>query len=935
MNKGPFGNCKQAALHQIQQIQSYGGLIAIDKRSHIIIGVSSNIEYFIGKDPQQLQGQPWTSVLTPNMVNSMFLPEERDTSIAQVMQAQLNGQLLEVSNHCVEHYCLVEMELASSASHVNSFSLKTDFLKRLSQTAGVLASAKLVMNEIANYIDFDRVMLYRFLPDWHGEVVAERNKPGIEGFLGLHFPESDIPANARRLFTLNLQRLIADVNSPAVAVELFSPEASLDLTWAQLRAVHPVHIQYLKNMGVEASFSLSIVCGGKLWGMIACHHLEPKMLNLSQRQHCEELVRISALHMNSEMSSLLEQKRGGYRIALSEIRGAINTQTKGFNAINGHINELRHLFNADGIWHYFEGRDYLSGNVPDNVSLSLLKNWVDSLDHNQVSSIHSIPDDLAKSPALIRFCSGLLHIPLNKDDFILVMRQEQVETVQWAGKPHTFAAENESVLALTPRSSFNIWSQELKGQSHPWHILEIESAQVLRTELIEYLEQSEIEAMALTDPLTGLANRLLFERQLEKSLKHAIEEDQMFAVYMIDLDHFKPINDTMGHAAGDEVLVQVSRRMSDLLRDEDTVARLGGDEFAVILNTVHDQDAVDDIAQRILKEIKSPIQIAGQKVVIGASIGVSICPLDAATQAELMADADMALYEVKKEGRNGFKRFERSMMSDKQALESNRALIEAAFSENQFELRYQPLVDVRGHTLLGFEAFCIWNHPTEGCLNAQDYVELIERNQLAIQWAEWGLRALFSQYQQWFRGGLNLVPLSLNLTAKQFLNLDISGLCHDLAQEYQVGASWLRLDVDEQALIMSSRRAEEKINKLSEQGILVNIDHFGRGLVSLRQLTELKIHAIKITSRFLNTSTLNTHKGKRELDIQIAIFKSISKIMNVPLIMTQIEDMATLEKVKQQGINHVQGYITADLMTVDEATEWLCHPAECIENTGI
>ncbi len=930
MNEGPFGNCKQAQLHQIPQIQSYGGLIIIDKQSHLIVGASANIEKFIGQPKAELQGQPWSKFLTPNMVDTMLMSSERDTSIARLLNTEINQQVVEISNHCAGGCCLVEFQFGTETTLTNMFSEKADFLMRLHKAKNAFESAELLMNEIARYIEYDRVMLYKFLPDWHGEVIAENNKPRVEGFMGLRFPEGDIPANARRIFTLNLQRLIADVNEPQIAIELVNTENKIDLTWSQLRAVHPVHLRYLNNMGVQASFTLSIVCEGKLWGMIACHHLSPKLLSIHQRQHCEELVRICALHMNSVIASNIEQQRYGYRVTLSQIRGAINSQKKGFNAINICIAELKKLFNADGIWHHFEGKDLFSGNVPDKPSLSLLKNWVDGLDHNKVSTTDNIPSDLSVHPSLVRFCSGLLHIPLNNNDFILLMRQEQVETVNWAGKPHSLKTEDESVLALTPRASFQQWTEHLKGKSLPWNVLEIESADLLRSELIDYIEQSEIEAMALKDPLTGLANRMLFERELERSLQKSIEADHMFAVYMIDLDNFKPVNDTFGHAAGDEVLIQVSQRMSSLLREEDTVARLGGDEFAVLLSNVQDQITINEIAERLLDEIKRPIDFATHKISIGASIGVSICPLDAATQAELMEDADVALYEVKKAGRDGFKRFDRNMLNNQQLSENNRVFIETAFSENQFEFLYQPLLDIRGKTLLGFETFCVWNHPSLGRLNASDFIDLIEHNKLSTEWAMWGFRSLFSQYQQWYRAGLRVLPLCMNITAKQFLNMDISGICSDLASEYQVGTSWLRLDLDEQTLLMSSRRAEEKINKLNDKGILVNIDHFGQGLVSLRQLAELKINSLKITGRFLNKND-----SKTDMVAQVAIFKSISNVIKVPMTATQVEDAPTLQKVKQHGIHHIQGYIISVPMAADLTTKWLTEPGTYLDKLSL
>jgi len=356
------------------------------------------------------------------------------------------------------------------------------------------------------------------------------------------------------------------VSSPNTNIKVQDASIELDMSHSQLRASHPVHVKYLKNMGVQASFSVSIVCEGKLWGLIACHHLSPKVLSITERQTCEELTRIAALHMENTIRADLERRRYSYRVAISEINGAMNAQRKGFQAINAHIAEIKTLFNADGIWHHLGGNDFFSGNVPDDTSLSTLNNWVARLNRNQVSANNEIPPELANNRALVRFASGIIHIPLNKNDFILIMRQEQIENVLWAGKPQSIDNSEGSFAALSPRSSFQKWSQQLEGQSEPWHELEIESAQRLREELIDYLDRSEIEEMALKDALTGLSNRLQFERNLDDAIRLSIESDSMFAVYMIDLDNFKPVNDTMGHAAGDELLINVGKRLSSLLR---------------------------------------------------------------------------------------------------------------------------------------------------------------------------------------------------------------------------------------------------------------------------------------------------------------------------------------------------------------------------------
>jgi diguanylate cyclase (GGDEF)-like protein len=500
------------------------------------------------------------------------------------------------------------------------------------------------------------------------------------------------------------------------------------------------------------------------------------------------------------------------------------------------------------------------------------------------------------------------------------MRQEMVETVTWAGKPQSIDNEPGSVASLTPRSSFHKWTQQVIGCSAPWRDLDIEAAEKLHEELLDYLERSNIEYLALRDSLTGLANRLSFERKMENSIRQSIEQDSMFAVFMIDLDNFKPVNDTMGHAAGDDLLIQVGTRLQTLVRDNDMVARLGGDEFALILNNIQANDQVDIVASRVLSEMKRTFIINESSVQIGASIGVSICPLDAASHEELLHDADLALYDVKNSGRDGFKRFDAAMLEGQEGSLRAKQRIDDAFAQNQLAFEYQPIVDSKTGRLDSFEAFCVWNHPEHGKIPAREFKDLIEAHQLATKWAEWGLEELFQQYQLWQQRGYRVVPIGLNLSAKQFLNTDIGAICKQLSKEYDVNTSWLRIDLDEQTLAMNSRRSEEKINELREVGILVNIDHFGQGAVSLGLLTRLKVNHLKI-----NYERFHFEDSSYEVNAQLEIFKSISNVLKLPIVATRISDEHAHSIATSKGINFLQGNALSSPLHPSVATDYLAN----------
>jgi diguanylate cyclase (GGDEF)-like protein len=519
---------------------------------------------------------------------------------------------------------------------------------------------------------------------------------------------------------------------------------------------------------------------------------------------------------------------------------------------------------------------------------------------------------------LVRFASGLLYIPLGGGDFLLMMRPEQIETVKWAGKPQSSAVIGDDVADLTPRASFQAWTEQVKGSSELWSQAEVEAAAKLRELLIEHIEKARLETMALRDPLTRLANRFMFERAIQNAIRFAIKDGTLSAVYVLDLDKFKPVNDTMGHAAGDELLIEVGRRLTTLMRSRDVVARLGGDEFAIVqLDLRRVQDA-DQTAERILKEIRRPFTIRGQSVEIGVSIGVSMCPLHATEYDELVEGADLALYQAKLAGRNTFKSFTDSMVSDKEQKDSVRQGLIEAMRSGQLWLAYQPVVSAKTKTLQSFEAFARWQHPAKGDLMAREFLPLIEQCQLVTQFAEWTIRRALAQGKLWLRKGLPLIPVSVNLSARQFLSLDLVGLCASLSSELEIGLEWLRFDLDETALHSDFHLVAEKIAALSRLGILTNIDHFGQGLVALNQIVDLKINQLKIISRYFQSGKDIVHN-----DAIVAIIHSIGTVMNIPVVATQIETEAMELRASSAGIEYLQGYHIGRALVPDDAEVWL------------
>lgn len=919
MKNSPFGDCKTADLHLADEVQSFGALIAIDKRTQLICACSENSYSFVGRTPEELLGKNWNILFTPDQVEGVFKPVDAPgNEIPQILKAEFDNKAVLIANHSVNNITLVEIEHSQQESFRFNFSDTVEYLHALAATFTVEAAAKQLMEIVSKITQFDRVMLYKFLPDWHGEVIAESLRSGIDGFLGLRFPATDVPANARRLYLINWQRAIADVYSETVPIRTAPYCDPIDFTFSQLRAVHPAHIQYLKNIGTEASFSISIVVAGKLWGLIACHYLTAKQISLAQRQLCEQLARMTSIHMSDMNMIEMEKISAAYRVAQAEVKGALRSQELDKRAISTQLTQFRQIFKSQGIWAHLDNKDYYSGDIPDEISLSVLRNWLETYDRSHVTACSQITSGLAKYPALVRFASGFMYIPLNNQDFLLLMRHEQVETVNWAGKPQSLSKEPDALLELTPRSSFQQWSHQVKGVSDPWYDVDIEAAGKLREFLIEHIEKIQLETLALHDPLTGLANRLLFERKMQEAIKLSIRNDSLSAVYMLDLDKFKPVNDTLGHAAGDELLIKVSERLKGIVRERDVVARLGGDEFAIIQFHLADLQSAQLTAERILSEIRRPFSIMGQNIEIGVSIGVAICPFHSVEEQELVHDADLALYQAKRAGRAGFKVFTNSMLSAEEQNESTRIRLIQALENKEFFFVYQPIVNSRTRSLHSFEVFARWIHPEKGVLPACEFLPAIEQYQLSLRFAELGIRQAIFQVKQWQRQGLPLVPISLNISPRQFLALDIVGYCSSLAMEFDMSLEWLRFELDETALQTDFQQTAEKITFLAQIGVLTNIDHFGHGMIALKRLLDVKINHLKISAKQFTTDS-----SQIKNNALFAIIASIGKGIHVPVVATQIETVDMETQAMNSGIELLQGNLISHSMTAEDVIPWL------------
>ena len=364
--------------------------------------------------------------------------------------------------------------------------------------------------------------------------------------------------------------------------------------------------------------------------------------------------------------------------------------------------------------------------------------------------------------------------------------------------------------------------------------------------------EAQISHMARHDPLTDLPNRALFREELEQALRH-VRRDEQIAVLCLDLDHFKDVNDSLGHPIGDDLLRAVACRLTECIRDTDTLARLGGDEFAIVQVGSHQQPAEASVLASCLVEIISvPYDIDGHQVVIGVSIGVSITPTDGTEPDQLLKNADMALYRSKADGRGTYRFFEAAMDARAQSRRMLELDLRAALVRGEFELYYQPIQEIRTGQIVAFEALVRWNHPQRGMIAPNDFIPVAEQTGLIIPLGEWVLRTACAEAATWSQD----VRVAVNLSAVQFKSRNLIAAVIGALSASGLSSGRLELEITETVLMGNGTLAI--LHDLRNIGVRVSMDDFGTGYSSLSYLRSFPFDKIKIDQSFIGD--LATHE---------------------------------------------------------------------------
>lgn len=656
--------CDNIKLSEFNQIQSHGGLLVLDKNLRVI-QYSENVMSLLDTTLEQLLGSPISAFIEPENINeniATWLIQKSNKYKRIDWKSPQNKIKIWVYAHHAPEGTLLEIEplIENDLEDNTLFDFIQDVVDGMKLTTGCQNVQDLIQNtcnEIQKITGFDRVMAYQF--DEHddsGVVVGEVIKSNMEPYLGLHFPATDIPKNVRAMYLKMPIRYIPTID---YKLEKVLPEINpitkmySDLSDITLRMVAPVHIQYLKNMGVVSALSIAIIHNNRLWGLIACHHKKPKYLSVNFRlvlMLIGNTLGIQIASLNFSKDYIVEQRTAELVSSLTE---NIYKEESFLSALHYYHKNIMELIDATGMSIYYQKNLLSYGETPTQDEIMALVEWLKNQPIPSFFATSSLPLTFEPSMSYKDKVCGLLVIPITRlqNHYLIFYRPEMIHSISWAGNPsESLKKEGDK---YSPRDSFERFMQTVTNHAAPWTSHDIKAAEFIRSTVVNKQLQDLLKVQAMHDPLTGLLNRLYLDQQVEVELNRAARKSQNFAVILTDLDLFKKINDNFGHQTGDYVLSAFATFLKNSFRGYDYIYRYGGEEFLILLPDTNSADALKkaEILRTEIKQLK--LEYSGKALpIISISAGIAVYPDNGIDGRSLIAAADIALYKAKLSGRD-------------------------------------------------------------------------------------------------------------------------------------------------------------------------------------------------------------------------------------------------------------------------------------------
>ncbi|MBX9818221.1 MAG: EAL domain-containing protein [Burkholderiaceae bacterium] len=431
-------------------------------------------------------------------------------------------------------------------------------------------------------------------------------------------------------------------------------------------------------------------------------------------------------------------------------------------------------------------------------------------------------------------------------------------------------------------------------------------------------KNAQLQQMAFYDQLTGLPNRALFIDLVQREMLQAHRNQQQFGIFFIDLDRFKAVNDSMGHAAGDELLIEVARRLRDTLREVDVVCRQSGDEFLVMVSDIDHWESLGEMAERILRVIEAPVDLANTTVRVSASIGIALFPEDAQDFETLVKHADIAVYQAKTLGRARYSFFHSELNFRLQASLELEQQLAHAIAHGELVLHYQPQVDAKTGRMVAVEALVRWQHPTRGLLYPGQFIGLAEESGKIAEMGVWTLREACRQLADWKARGIQVGNMAVNVSALEFRDHRLLDSLQAALDASGIAPSELEIEITESVLMAETETSQRIIERLRQLGVGIAIDDFGTGYSSLAYLKRLRPNQLKIDRSFVNDADVDSDSR--------AIVRGVVGLAEALGLNVVAEGVETVEQqvfLRESGCHTLQGYYIARPLAVQALEAWM------------
>ncbi|WP_138497615.1 sensor histidine kinase [Nostoc sp. PA-18-2419] len=626
-----LSNCAQEPIHIPGFVQPHGVLLALKEPELAILQCSNNTSYLFGVNPEDLLNQPLSNFLETEQLNFLInCLSQENLKFVNPLEFTINfgdqNLYFDVIIHRSNDILVLELEpifAEKSNTYFKFYHLVKQAISKLQTTSGVVELSEILAQEVKNITGFERVMVYRFDEDWNGIVIAEEKPEYLISYLGLHYPASDIPIQARQLYSQNWLRLIPNADyQPAAILPANNPLTGqpLDLSNSVLRSVSPLHVEYMHNMGVTASMSISIMKNQKLWGLIACHHQSPKYVPYEIRNACEFLGQITSV----ELSAKEDSEDSEYKIHLKSVYSKlIEYISAGNNFIEGiiqHQPNLLELVDAQGAVVYFEKEYFSIGNTPEKQEIQNLIEWISQNVYEEIFYTNSLSQVYPDAEKFGDIGSGLMALSFSKiqKNYILWFRPEEVQTVNWGGNPNKpVEVMGNGSLRLSPRKSFELWKETVRLKSLSWKSCEVNAALELRNAIIGVVFRKADELAQLNIELERSNNELdAFAYIASHDLKEPLRGIHNYSNFLIE-DYGDILNEEGTQKL--RTLIRLTQRMEDLIDSLLHFSRLGRVDLSM------QQSDINSLVERNLDLLSARIEEMGIEIRIPRPLPTVYC----------------------------------------------------------------------------------------------------------------------------------------------------------------------------------------------------------------------------------------------------------------------------------------------------------------------